>query len=165
LRNQVVSSLVWLWWVIDLVRFEFESGTVRLLITISSCLLLRFLSWLGFLAHAHQVFNELLVRQSKLCRPVIWVWMLAGGSRLCFWAAGSNARVFLILLVLHSWFHCHTYEVFDEMCVGQFVWFWLSEFHSWLFVHRVLSSAVISGCLARFLMADSFSITKRSWPS
>jgi hypothetical protein len=28
LRNQVVSSLVWLWWVIDLVRFEFESGTV-----------------------------------------------------------------------------------------------------------------------------------------
>jgi hypothetical protein len=28
LRNQVVSSLVWLWWVIDLARFEFESGTV-----------------------------------------------------------------------------------------------------------------------------------------
>jgi hypothetical protein len=28
LRNQVISSLVWLWWVIDLVRFEFESGTV-----------------------------------------------------------------------------------------------------------------------------------------
>jgi hypothetical protein len=27
-RNQVVSSLVWLWWVIDLVRFEFEPGTV-----------------------------------------------------------------------------------------------------------------------------------------
>jgi hypothetical protein len=23
-RNQVVSSLVWLWWVIDLSRFEFE---------------------------------------------------------------------------------------------------------------------------------------------
>jgi hypothetical protein len=30
LRNQVVSSLVWLWWVIDLVRFEFESGIFRL---------------------------------------------------------------------------------------------------------------------------------------
>jgi hypothetical protein len=28
LRNQVVSSLIWLWWVIDSVRFEFESGTV-----------------------------------------------------------------------------------------------------------------------------------------
>jgi hypothetical protein len=27
LRNQVVSSLVWLWWVIDLVRFYFESMT------------------------------------------------------------------------------------------------------------------------------------------
>jgi hypothetical protein len=27
-RNQVVSSLVWLWWVIDLARFEFESGIV-----------------------------------------------------------------------------------------------------------------------------------------
>jgi hypothetical protein len=27
LRNQVVSSLIWLWWVIDLVRFEFESET------------------------------------------------------------------------------------------------------------------------------------------
>jgi hypothetical protein len=30
LRNQGVISLVWLWWIIDLVRFEFESGTVRL---------------------------------------------------------------------------------------------------------------------------------------
>jgi hypothetical protein len=30
LRNQVVSSLVWLWWVIDMARFEFESGTVQL---------------------------------------------------------------------------------------------------------------------------------------
>jgi hypothetical protein len=28
LRNQVVSSLVWLWWIIDLARFEFESGIV-----------------------------------------------------------------------------------------------------------------------------------------
>jgi hypothetical protein len=28
MRNQVVSSLVWLWWVIDLARFEFESGLV-----------------------------------------------------------------------------------------------------------------------------------------
>jgi hypothetical protein len=28
LRNKVVSSLVWLWWVIDLVRFEFEFGTI-----------------------------------------------------------------------------------------------------------------------------------------
>jgi hypothetical protein len=28
LRNQVVSFLVWLWWVIDLTRFEFESGIV-----------------------------------------------------------------------------------------------------------------------------------------
>jgi hypothetical protein len=27
LRNQVISSLVWLWWVIDLTRFKFESGT------------------------------------------------------------------------------------------------------------------------------------------
>jgi hypothetical protein len=27
LRNQVVSSLVWLWWVIDMGRLEFESGT------------------------------------------------------------------------------------------------------------------------------------------
>jgi hypothetical protein len=27
-RNQVVSCLVWLWWVIDLARFEFESGIV-----------------------------------------------------------------------------------------------------------------------------------------
>jgi hypothetical protein len=27
-RNLVVCSLVWLWWVIDLVRFEFESGIV-----------------------------------------------------------------------------------------------------------------------------------------
>jgi hypothetical protein len=27
LRNQVVSSLVWVWWVIGLVRFEFKSGT------------------------------------------------------------------------------------------------------------------------------------------
>jgi hypothetical protein len=26
LRNQVVSTLVWLWWVIDLLWFEFESG-------------------------------------------------------------------------------------------------------------------------------------------
>jgi hypothetical protein len=30
MRNQVVSSLVWLWWVIDLTRFQFESGTVCL---------------------------------------------------------------------------------------------------------------------------------------
>jgi hypothetical protein len=30
LRNQVISYLVWLWWVIDLTRFEFESGTFRL---------------------------------------------------------------------------------------------------------------------------------------
>jgi hypothetical protein len=28
MRNQVVSSLVWLWWVIDLARFEFEFGIV-----------------------------------------------------------------------------------------------------------------------------------------
>jgi hypothetical protein len=28
MRNQKVSSLVWLWWVIDLARFEFESGKV-----------------------------------------------------------------------------------------------------------------------------------------
>jgi hypothetical protein len=28
MRNQVVNSLLWLWWVIDLVMFEFESGTV-----------------------------------------------------------------------------------------------------------------------------------------
>jgi hypothetical protein len=28
LRNHMVSSLVWLWWVVDLVRFEFESGIV-----------------------------------------------------------------------------------------------------------------------------------------
>jgi hypothetical protein len=28
LRNQVVSSLIWLWWDIDLMRFEFESRTV-----------------------------------------------------------------------------------------------------------------------------------------
>jgi hypothetical protein len=28
IRNQVVSSLVWLWWVIDLARFEFKSGIV-----------------------------------------------------------------------------------------------------------------------------------------
>jgi hypothetical protein len=28
LRNQVVGSLVWLWWVIDLVMFEFESGII-----------------------------------------------------------------------------------------------------------------------------------------
>jgi hypothetical protein len=27
-RNQVSSYLVWLWWVIDLVRFEFESRTI-----------------------------------------------------------------------------------------------------------------------------------------
>jgi hypothetical protein len=27
LRNQVVSTLVWLWWVIDMPRFEFESQT------------------------------------------------------------------------------------------------------------------------------------------
>jgi hypothetical protein len=27
-RNQVVRSLVWLWWVIDLARVEFESGIV-----------------------------------------------------------------------------------------------------------------------------------------
>jgi hypothetical protein len=27
LRNQVVSTLVWLWWVINLLRFEFESRT------------------------------------------------------------------------------------------------------------------------------------------
>jgi hypothetical protein len=27
LRNQVVSTLIWLWWVIDLPRFEFESET------------------------------------------------------------------------------------------------------------------------------------------
>jgi hypothetical protein len=30
LRNQVVSSLVWLWWDIDMLRFEFKSGTFRL---------------------------------------------------------------------------------------------------------------------------------------
>jgi hypothetical protein len=30
LRNQVVSSLVWLWWVINLARFEFEFRTVSL---------------------------------------------------------------------------------------------------------------------------------------
>jgi hypothetical protein len=28
LRNQVISSLVWLWWVIHLARFEFKSGIV-----------------------------------------------------------------------------------------------------------------------------------------
>jgi hypothetical protein len=30
MRNQVVSSLIWLWWVIYLLRFEFESSTFRL---------------------------------------------------------------------------------------------------------------------------------------
>jgi hypothetical protein len=30
LRNQVVSFLIWLWWVIDLAMFEFKFGTVRL---------------------------------------------------------------------------------------------------------------------------------------
>jgi hypothetical protein len=30
LRNQVISFFVWLWWVIDLVRFEFKSGMVHL---------------------------------------------------------------------------------------------------------------------------------------
>jgi hypothetical protein len=29
LINQMVNSLVWLWWVIDLAMFEFESGTFR----------------------------------------------------------------------------------------------------------------------------------------
>jgi hypothetical protein len=29
LRNEVVSSLVWMWWVIDMPMFEFESGTFR----------------------------------------------------------------------------------------------------------------------------------------
>jgi hypothetical protein len=28
LRNQMASSLIWLWWVIDLARFKFESGIV-----------------------------------------------------------------------------------------------------------------------------------------
>jgi hypothetical protein len=37
LRNQVVSSLVWLWWVIDLVRFEFESGIVFILFFFYLC--------------------------------------------------------------------------------------------------------------------------------
>jgi hypothetical protein len=30
LRSQEVSFLVWLWWIIDLLRFEFESKTFRL---------------------------------------------------------------------------------------------------------------------------------------
>jgi hypothetical protein len=48
LRNQVVSSLVWLWWVTDLVRFEFESGIVSFYLSFNfvsfreSCLLV---SW------------------------------------------------------------------------------------------------------------------------
>jgi hypothetical protein len=39
LRNQVVSTLVWLWWVIDWPRFEFESGKLRWFYptTLSSC--------------------------------------------------------------------------------------------------------------------------------
>jgi hypothetical protein len=47
-RNQVVSSLVWLWWVIDLARFEFEFGTVLFCFSFTfvsfeeSCL---FVSW------------------------------------------------------------------------------------------------------------------------
>jgi hypothetical protein len=47
LRNQVVNSLVWLWWVIDLAMFEFESGTFQLFYFylgsfVESCLLV---SW------------------------------------------------------------------------------------------------------------------------
>jgi hypothetical protein len=37
LRNQVVNSLVWLWWVIDLPRFEFESGRFRWFYLYLSC--------------------------------------------------------------------------------------------------------------------------------
>jgi hypothetical protein len=35
LRNQVVSSLVWLWWIINLARFEFESGIVHFIFLLS----------------------------------------------------------------------------------------------------------------------------------
>jgi hypothetical protein len=35
LRNQVVSSLVWLWWVIDFARFEFESRTGSFVLPLS----------------------------------------------------------------------------------------------------------------------------------
>jgi hypothetical protein len=34
-RNQVVSSLVWLWWVIDLVRFKFKFETVLFVLLLS----------------------------------------------------------------------------------------------------------------------------------
>jgi hypothetical protein len=37
LRNQVVSTLIWLWWVIDLPRFEFESRKCRLFYLYLSC--------------------------------------------------------------------------------------------------------------------------------
>jgi hypothetical protein len=37
LGNQVASTLVWLWWIIDLHRFEFESGRFRWFYSICSC--------------------------------------------------------------------------------------------------------------------------------
>jgi hypothetical protein len=36
LRNQVISSLVWLWWVIDLASFELKSRTVSVGLLLSS---------------------------------------------------------------------------------------------------------------------------------
>jgi hypothetical protein len=62
----VVSSLVWLWWVIDLARFEFESGTVQLF------------------------YHLPLVHLEKLCLFVSWC---AGGRCGKAWAARIMAGV------------------------------------------------------------------------
>jgi hypothetical protein len=77
---------------------------------------------------------------SRLC-----MWMLAGGYRCYSLATGSKSWVFLVLLLLRSWFLCHAHEVFDKICVRQFIWFWSPEFRSWLSMHWVLSSVVNSG--------------------
>jgi hypothetical protein len=45
LRIQVISSLVWLWWVIDLPRFEFESEKLQWFYPYLSCVESLLVSW------------------------------------------------------------------------------------------------------------------------
>jgi hypothetical protein len=53
------------------------------------------------------------IRAPKLC--YFCLISVADGSRSCVLSCGIKSSSF------HSWCHCNVHELFDKMCVGQFI--------------------------------------------
>jgi hypothetical protein len=77
--------------------------------------------WPVFSSHCGLVAD--LKSSYSLCRcdclvPDL-VKIVAGESQYCSWAAGSKARVYLVLILLLWWVLNHAHKVFDEMSMRQ----------------------------------------------